>query len=212
MWRRHLPPGDEWPDFIPADARFSHWLSGEYYEINRLRRLVVSGRCVSDERGELFATLIEVTFEACDGGTALTMRQSYVDPLPPAVVCWRRAGLVRAARQLRSTSRCQGTRLTWAGDDSGWRSIQPKDTAASLRRPASGVRQAGSATLRGAFFKKIDKDVPRNLDIHVVLDSLSAHKGPKVAEWLAKPRQKRWHLHYTPTSSSWLNLAAGSSS
>jgi transposase len=57
-----------------------------------------------------------------------------------------------------------------------------------------------------AFFKKIDKTVPRHLDIHVVLDNLSAHKGPEVAEWLAKPRQKRWHLHYTPTSSSWLNL------
>ncbi len=76
--------GMEWPDFIPADARFSHWLSGEYYEIDRPHRLAMSGRAVSDERGELFATLIEVTLEACDGGTALTMRQSYFDPLPPA--------------------------------------------------------------------------------------------------------------------------------
>ncbi len=48
--------------------------------------------------------------------------------------------------------------------------------------------------------------MPRDLDIHVVLDNLSAHKGPEVADWLAKPRQKRWHLHFTPTSSSWLNL------
>ncbi len=57
-----------------------------------------------------------------------------------------------------------------------------------------------------AFFKKIDKDVPRSLDIHVVLDNLSAHKGPEVAGWLAHPRRARWHLHFTPTSSSWLNL------
>ncbi len=57
-----------------------------------------------------------------------------------------------------------------------------------------------------AFFKKIDRTVPRRLDIHVVLDNLSAHKGPEVAEWLARPRQARWHLHFTPTSSSWLNL------
>jgi len=57
-----------------------------------------------------------------------------------------------------------------------------------------------------AFFKKIDRSVPRRLDIHVVLDNLSAHKAPEVAEWLAHPRRARWHLHFTPTSSSWLNL------
>ncbi len=57
-----------------------------------------------------------------------------------------------------------------------------------------------------AFFKRVDKTVPRGLQIHVVLDNLSAHKAPEVTEWLAKPRQRRWHLHFTPTSSSWLNL------
>lgn len=44
----------------------------------------MSGRAINDELGELFATLIEVTFEARDGGTALTMRQSYFEPMPPA--------------------------------------------------------------------------------------------------------------------------------
>ena len=39
-----------------------------------------------------------------------------------------------------------------------------------------------------------------------MLDNLSAHKAPAARVWLAKPRQARWHLHYTPTSSSWLNL------
>ncbi len=53
-----------------------------------------------------------------------------------------------------------------------------------------------------AFFKRIDKTVPRSQDIHVVLDNLSAHKAPEVAEWLAHPRRARWHLHFTPTSSS----------
>lgn len=57
-----------------------------------------------------------------------------------------------------------------------------------------------------AFFKKIDKSVPRRLEIHVVLDNLSAHMSPEVTEWLAHPHRKRWHLHFTPTSSSWLNL------
>ncbi|MDP9256028.1 MAG: IS630 family transposase [Actinomycetota bacterium] len=60
-----------------------------------------------------------------------------------------------------------------------------------------------------AFFKQIDRSVPRELEIHVVLDNLSAHKAPEVREWLAKPRQRRWHLHFTPTSSSWLNLVEG---
>jgi uncharacterized protein YndB with AHSA1/START domain len=74
----------EWPDFIATESQFSHYMGGEYYEIDRPRRLVMSGRAVNDEQGELFATLIEVTFEARDGGTALTMRQSYFEPMPPA--------------------------------------------------------------------------------------------------------------------------------
>jgi transposase len=38
------------------------------------------------------------------------------------------------------------------------------------------------------------------------LDNYAAHKHPAIKEWLAKPRQRRWHLHFTPTSASWLNL------
>jgi transposase len=57
-----------------------------------------------------------------------------------------------------------------------------------------------------AFFKWIDAHVPRHLDVHVVLDNLSAHKSKPVRDWLALPNQSRWHLHFTPTSSSWLNL------
>jgi transposase len=48
--------------------------------------------------------------------------------------------------------------------------------------------------------------VPRRLEIHLVLDNLSAHKHPDVEEWLSHPKRKRFHLHFTPTSSSWLNL------
>jgi transposase len=56
------------------------------------------------------------------------------------------------------------------------------------------------------FFKRIDATVARGLEIHVVLDNLSAHKAPEITDWLAHPRRKRWHLHFTPTSSSWVNL------
>lgn len=60
-----------------------------------------------------------------------------------------------------------------------------------------------------AFFKWIDLHVPSDLDVHVVLDNLSAHSAPPVAEWLAHPKRERWHLHFTPTSASWLNLVEG---
>jgi transposase len=56
------------------------------------------------------------------------------------------------------------------------------------------------------FFKLIDLHVPKDLEIHVVLDNLSAHKAPPITDWLADPKRARWHLHFTPTSSSWCNL------
>jgi transposase len=56
------------------------------------------------------------------------------------------------------------------------------------------------------FFKQIDASVKTGLEVHVVLDNLSAHKAPEITEWLANPRRKRWHLHFIPTSSSWVNL------
>ena len=60
-----------------------------------------------------------------------------------------------------------------------------------------------------AFFKLLDLHVDRDLEVHVVLDNLSAHKSQPVMDWLAHPKRARWHLHFTPTSSSWLNLAEG---
>ena len=68
-------------------------------------------------------------------------------------------------------------------------------------------RHAGGDVL--AFFRWIDVHVERHLDVHVVLDNLSAHKSAPVREWLAHPKRARWHLHFTPTSASWLNLIEG---
>src|SRR2546421_3509966 len=62
----------------------------------------------------------------------------------------------------------------------------------------------GADVLR--FFKQMDAAVPRGLSVHVVLDNLSAHRAPEVTKWLAHKDRRRWHLHFTPTSSSWLNL------
>jgi transposase len=54
------------------------------------------------------------------------------------------------------------------------------------------------------FLKTIDANVPTDLDVHLVLDNASSHKTPKVKRWLAQ--HPRFHLHFTPTSSSWINL------
>ena len=55
-----------------------------------------------------------------------------------------------------------------------------------------------------AFLKLINRNVARGLDVHLIVDNYGTHKHPKVAEWLAA--HPRFHLHFTPTSSSWLNL------
>ena len=54
------------------------------------------------------------------------------------------------------------------------------------------------------FLNKINREVPAELDIHVILDNLSTHKTPAVQQWLL--RHKRFHFHYTPTYGSWMNL------
>jgi len=54
-----------------------------------------------------------------------------------------------------------------------------------------------------AFLRTIDREVPKGLGIHLILDNYSAHKHSDVDRWLN--RHKRFHLHFTPTSSSWLN-------
>ncbi|MGH8926574.1 MAG: IS630 family transposase [Acidimicrobiia bacterium] len=56
------------------------------------------------------------------------------------------------------------------------------------------------------FLKLIDLHVPADLDVHLVLDNLAVHKHQEVDKWLAHPKRARFHLHFTPTSSSWLNL------
>ena len=54
------------------------------------------------------------------------------------------------------------------------------------------------------FLRVIDREVPQVLQIHMICDNYGSHKHPHVKEWLAK--HPRFHLHFTPTSSSWLNL------
>ena len=54
------------------------------------------------------------------------------------------------------------------------------------------------------FRKKIDAETPPNLDLHLIVDNYATHKHPNVVKWLK--RHRRFHIHCTPTSSSWLNV------
>ena len=52
--------------------------------------------------------------------------------------------------------------------------------------------------------QNIDDQTPADLDIHIIADNYATHKHPAVSRWL--DRHSRFHMHYTPTSSSWMNL------
>ena len=54
------------------------------------------------------------------------------------------------------------------------------------------------------FLKRIDAETPQELDLHLIVDNYGTHKHPRVAAWIQ--RHPRFHLHFTPTSCSWLNL------
>ena len=57
------------------------------------------------------------------------------------------------------------------------------------------------------FLNKINRETPKNRDLHLILDNYAPHKHTKVKEWLE--RHPRFHFHFTPTSASWLNAVEG---
>jgi transposase len=50
----------------------------------------------------------------------------------------------------------------------------------------------------------LNRSVPEDLEVHLVVDNVSTHKTPEIKKWLV--RHPRFHLHFTPTYSSWMNL------
>jgi transposase len=54
------------------------------------------------------------------------------------------------------------------------------------------------------FLDTIEKNVPEDLDVHLVMDNYATHKTDTIQRWLLK--RPRFHVHFTPTSASWLNL------
>ena len=55
-----------------------------------------------------------------------------------------------------------------------------------------------------AFLKLLDAEMPADRQLHLIVDNYASHKHPKVQRWIA--RHPRFHLHFTPTSASWLNM------
>ena len=54
------------------------------------------------------------------------------------------------------------------------------------------------------FLKRLHRETPSSLALHIICDNYATHKHPAVTQWLE--RHKRVHIHFTPTSSSWLNM------
>ena len=54
------------------------------------------------------------------------------------------------------------------------------------------------------FLDEADRNTPKEVDVHIVMDNYGTHKTKLIRDWFAK--RPRWHVHYTPTSSSWMNL------
>jgi len=54
------------------------------------------------------------------------------------------------------------------------------------------------------FLRQIDRSTPKDLELHLIADNYATHKHPAVQAWLAK--HPRFHMHFTPTSASWLNM------
>ena len=55
------------------------------------------------------------------------------------------------------------------------------------------------------FLNQLEKEVPPDLQVHFILDNYSTHKSATVQRWLKSRKRRRFHFHFTPTSSSWLN-------
>ena len=95
-------------------------------------------------------------------------------------------------------------------DDHDYKRNGTVDLFAAMNLPTGQVVTEFRKTHKGGdvlrFFNQIDVSVRGGLSVHVVLDNLSAPSAPEVAKWLAHKDRRRWHLHFTPTSSSWPNF------
>ena len=55
------------------------------------------------------------------------------------------------------------------------------------------------------FLNQLEQELPADLEVHLIMDNYNTHKSPPVQRWLRPKKRQRFHFHFTPTSSSWLN-------
>ena len=72
-----------------------------------------------------------------------------------------------------------------------------------LARSSAALHRRHRAAEFKKFLIRIDKEVPAHLQVHLICDNYGTHKTPAIKTWLAK--HPRFHLHFTPTGSSWIN-------
>ncbi|CAN5741734.1 hypothetical protein BH23ACT4_BH23ACT4_04970 [soil metagenome] len=87
-------------------------------------------------------------------------------------------------------------RPTWSGEVEGGEQVNGA--------VITDLRKTHTSDDFVAFLNKVNRNVPKDLEVHVILDNLQTHKTPKVQRWLL--RHKRFHFHFTPTYGSWMNL------
>ena len=129
----------------------------------------------------------------------------YLNPPDHAVVL---ASTKKArSRRLSAPSRC--CRWDWAMSKASPTTMSgmepPPCSRPSTWPPAKCSANANRAPHQEflAFLRHIDRNVPKTLDVHLVVDNYATHKHAKVKAWLAK--RPRYYIHYTPTYASWLN-------
>lgn len=131
----------------------------------------------------------------------------YLDPPERAVVC-----CVDEKSQIQALNRTQPILPLLAGvparQSHDYKRHGTTSLFAALDYATGKVVSSLHGRHRAVEFKKflvlLDTEVPKDLDVHLVLDNYATHKTPSIKRWLlAHPR---FHLHFTPTSGSWLNL------
>lgn len=105
--------------------------------------------------------------------------------------------VLRASEGLTTTAIAQETHVCIQTASKWWRKFDERGLGGLLDEP----RRRHQELLR--FLKRIDDAVPATPDVHLILDNYATNKHAKVRAWLAA--RPRFHLHFTPTYSSWLN-------
>ena len=141
------------------------------------------------------------TVEAVPGPTRRCVLPARCTRRPTSCRCWP-----SSTRQTRSPSEarfCVARARTPRSSPNGASSVTAALNMGSGKVIGS-LKQRHRAQEFKSFLVQIDTEVPDELDVHLILDNYATHKTPDIQRWLL--RHPRFHLHFTPTSGSWLDM------